>query len=295
MIFRRHSRQSKKFVSRRRLRFASVSLLSIIVVGGLVWLTSYFFSLPQFMISNVLIHGIDEDYASDIRVNVFNTLDGNFFGIIPRANSFIFSRSSIRSVIRENRPEIASVSVAREGLKTILVEIVERQPDSLVCTSYPDFDGGNLALNDPGTCYFADHNGLIFKKAPSFSGKLYKRYYVPQLAQGTSTLLGTVGKQVSDNFASLKRFYDGVAEEGFVVDGMLINDNSDYELYVRDTEKPNQSSGTTVIHFGGKASLDEQLSNLLSFWKHAKSQKPIPSFSDIKLNYPPNIYYTENQ
>lgn len=294
---RRTSSQSKKFTLERRTRIGLFSTLVVVGCGSLIYFCSLIASWSAITISQVNVSGTDREEAEQIEESALASLRGDYLGIFARANSFLYPRSGIRQAIRSTYPAVATAVVARQGLKALSITIEEKHPAALVCVAYPDFDGNDLVLTDPGTCYFADATGYIFKKAPSFSGTVYHTYYIPELAPGTSTTDSVIGTYATstDEFLRIEKFYSGVVADGIRVDAMFMKEGGEYELYARNQSRKGDTEDivdTVVIYFNATGSIDEQLTNLISFWNHMKTVRPVPRFSDIKLQYPPNVYYT---
>lgn len=272
--------------------------LVIIGGGGFIYAGSLLSSWSRITISEITVSGMEEGEAVSVRAAALDSLQGSYLGLFSRASSFLYPRSVIKAEIRRDHPEVASVSVARDGLRTVAIDIVEKEPSALICVTYPDFNGSDLALNDPGTCYFADETGYIFKKAPSFSGTVYHTYYVPDLASGASSTDSVIGRYATTTveFARVQDFYAGVKAAGITVDAVFARSDGEYELYARNITGTRETEiSTVVIYFTTTMDTAEQLSNLVSFWNHMKTTKPQPHFSDIKLQYPPNVYYTVSQ
>jgi hypothetical protein len=83
---------------------------------------------------------------------------------------------------------------------------------------------------------------------------------------------------------------------------VLMEDGGEYELYAHNppafsTTSSDQS--TVVIHFNDAAGLGTERDDLILFWDtmvaKAGASGSMPEWSDIKLQYPPNIDYTETK
>lgn len=293
---RRVSTQSRKFVLQRRLRMAAFSAASIASAALVVWGASWVASWDMFQIREVRVSGIEGSRVDRVRATAVEALQGEYFGIFPRSSSLIYPQEAVRRSVLEGFPEIASVSASRKGLKALEIEVTERAPSAIVCAAYPDWQGDHIALSDPDGCYFVDEQGRVFGVSPSFSGGVYHLYYAPDLSSGPEGSI-PIGAEVAEGkFAELQAFYHGASAAGIYVDALFVREDGEYELYVRNISDSGPDEwATVVIHFGGPASTSEQLSNLISFWNHMKSQRPVPSFGEITLTYPPNVYYTVNK
>ncbi len=291
------SRQSKNFVVKRRARsvmFGGVSVVGVILVLiALSWATSW----KWLSITSVEISGLDQDRAETVHAAVLESLRGRYLGLFVRANTIIYPHQGITQLVRTLAPEAETIDVGHRGLRTIAVSIEEKKPTALICATLPNFDGSDLSLDDPSSCYFTDETAFLYKKAPSFSGTAYNRYYIPELgtltngASSSDSLVGVFATSTAE-FARLQHFYNAAKADGITVDALLMKGTGEYELYAR-----NPSHSTVVIYFNTVAQQDDQLSNLLSFWKHSfgPTRKSLQNleFDSIDVRYGDNVFYRE--
>lgn len=294
---RRHlSRQSKTFAVRRRTR-TMASIVAVVLVAILVIvIPSLLSSWSVFTLTNVQVSGVDQNEATAIHDIAMQAISGKYLGAFSRVNSFIYPKSHIKQLVKQKYPDIETIDVTRADLHTLTVTIHDKIPSALVCATLPDFNGNDLSLEDPGACYFTDATGLIFKKAPSFSGTMYNRYYIPDLASNTgetssTTLVGQYATSTSE-FNRIQQVYSVVKQNDITADAILMKGAGEYELYVRN---PNTSSSTAVVYFNTTSSTTEQVSNLISFWNHsvdvARSKNQRLEFDYIDVRYSPNVYH----
>jgi hypothetical protein len=290
------SRQSKTFSVKRRTRTILSIVADVLVAVLIVVISSLLSSWSVFTLTNVQVSGVGQDEATAINNIAMRAISGKYLGAFSRANLFIYPKTHIKQLIKQTYPDIETVDVARAGLHTLTVIIHDKIPSALVCATLPDFNGNDLSLEDPGACYFTDVTGLIFKKAPSFSGTMYNRYYIPDLASNTddassTTLVGQYATS-TDEFNRIQRVYSVVNQNDIIVDAIFIKGGGEYELYVRN---PDMSSSTVVVYFNTISSTTEQLSNLISFWNHsvdvARTKNERLEFDYIDVRYSPNVYH----
>ncbi len=293
---RSSSHQSKNFTTKRRTRIIVRSVVAIIAVFIVVAVVSIFSSWSVLTLTNVQVSGVNQEEVVAIHDIVMQSLSGKYLGLFSRANYFIYPRSQIKQLIKAAYFEIDTVDITRADWHTVTVSVHEKTPLALVCATLPDFNGNELSLNDPGTCYFVDRSGVIFKKAPSFSGTVYNRYYIPDLASGDNTasstaLIGTYATS-TDKFHIIQQLYATIKQNNIIADAMLMKGGGEYELYIRN---PNTSSSTAVVYFDTISSTTEQLSNFISFWNHtlvtARANKAPVEFDYIDVRYSPNVYH----
>ncbi len=254
-------------------------------------------------ITNVQISGVDEHRVERLHASVMESIQGKYLGLFSRDNIIIFPRRTLQNMIQDTFAEVDTVRVHREGIHTIAVAAKERELAAVICAKFPDFTGKELSLDDPGACYFADVNGFIFKKAPSFSGDIYNRYYIPDLielaaASSTDTIVGQFATS-TEEFTLMQELYDGIKKHEITVDAILMKSGGEYELYARNplTTKTSASdrSSTVVIYFNSASSPDVQIANLVSFWSHmtnaARAKNEPLEFEYIDARYGDNVFY----
>lgn len=295
MRSRYQSRQSRSFVAKRRARLFSRWGIGVILAALLVTLISLFSSWGAFTITSVQVAGVDQSAVSGVHDTVMKAIDGSYLGLFSRDNSWLYPRSTIRRDIGLSYPQALSVDVSRTDRHTLVVSIHEKEPAAVVCATLPDFDGDQVSVTDSGACYFTDYSGVMFKPAPSFTGEVYNRYYIPDLARDgeatSSTFIGSYATSTSE-FKVIQGIYDAVKRNGIVVDAMLMKGGGEYELYVRN---PGAASSTAIIYFNTNSPVNEQVSNLVSFWDYevtsARAKKERLEFDYIDVRYSPNVYH----
>jgi len=151
-------------------------------------------------------HIIDQDAVKD---QVLKDLSGKYIHLFNKSNSFIYPNKLVYKSLISNFPRIETLSVYRDNLKTLHINISERTGSFLYCgASVPD------NKDDVGeNCYFINNDGFIFDHAPYISGDVYFKYYMT-LADGSNSPMGEQMLDVND-FHRIVRFIDGVTSLGF--------------------------------------------------------------------------------
>lgn len=272
------------------------SFAALIIVFLIVGSVAVFSSMGMFTITNIQISGVDNEQVTIIHDSVLQSISGKYVGLFSKANSFLYSKSNIKNIVKSLYFEIDTIDISRADRHTMVVTIHEKIPSGLVCATLPDFNGNELSLDDPGSCYFVDSSGIIFKKAPSFSGTVYNRYYIPDLlggdeASSSDALIGIYATSTKE-FRIIQQLYDSVKQNNIITDAMLMKGDGEYELYIRN---PDMGSSTAVVYFNTISSTTEQLSNFISFWNHAlitaRANKEHIKFDYIDVRYSPNVYH----
>jgi len=159
--------QGERLSARRRLRrrraFFAFGILFLIVLGAIIyglWQNSVRISRVQiFGPPSLEILGV-ASAGDSLSSFAMQTIQGSYFGIIPRDSIFFFPESHIRAGILSNHPEFAAVSIFRNGLTGLSIKTDNRIPVARWCGSAPS----SATTSD---CYFFDAKGFIYSAAAS--------------------------------------------------------------------------------------------------------------------------------
>lgn len=299
------SHQSKKYVDRERRRLILITAGAIVAVAGLLFGFSQLTRLDSLTISSIRLVGVDADIAPAVQAAALNALQGSYLGLFARANTLIYPNMKIRAAVKSVSPRIDSVAIKRDGSQGLEVSITERPASAVICATLPDFSDDSF-ISESGNegCYFSDEQGRILKPAPVFSGQVFKRYYVPALAEATSS---PAKQSPIKEFRSLQDFYSAVGENGILPEAILIKEGGEYELFAHNPPRPSYAkseasstnSDMVVIYFNDDRGFSEQLDNLVSFWKKmttaAQSKHEAIEFEYVDVRYGSNVFYRRIQ
>jgi len=210
----------------RRARRLRLLILFFILFVSITWALAFFSEDRHVIIDKVVITGthiIDQD---EVEKEVRADISGKYVYLFSRANSFIYPRKQIYNNLILNFPRIESLSVSREGLKTLKINIKERVGSFLYCGVIIPENKDDVGEN----CYFINNDGFIFDKAPYFSGNVYFKYYMDLSGGGENPL----GKQMTnvERFHALERFIDGVTSLGFKPIYLTVEPDGTHSLYL---------------------------------------------------------------
>ncbi|HEU0080529.1 MAG TPA: hypothetical protein VFQ72_00685 [Candidatus Paceibacterota bacterium] len=144
-------RQSKLRARRRRRAFY-LCLYAVTAAGLLLSALSYISGLGALAIQEVHVTGASPLSSESIAAVARQDLAGNYISLFSRGNFLLYPRSAIRRDVLA-LPPIQSAKVYRDGVRTLAISVVERQPAAAWCAD----DKG-----DRTGCYSADENGLVF-------------------------------------------------------------------------------------------------------------------------------------
>lgn len=158
-----HFRASqKKRYKRAGAKALFFVFLFVALIGGLAWGSHY----KKLQLVEVEIGGAKVIRNADIKAVALEAVQGNYFYLFSKANSFIYPREGIKAHILKEFPRLQYVALETQGLDTLRVDVVEREPYALWCQK-----------REVEECWFMDEGGYIFDIAPSFSGDAYTRFY----------------------------------------------------------------------------------------------------------------------
>lgn len=151
-VERSSERLAERRRTRRRLGAIAFGVLLCLLLGTLIW------GLRQnsVRISRVEVYGAEASLAT----YATNAMRGNYLGIIPRNSSFFFPEEKIRADILADHPDIAAISIFRNGLTGISIKTNDRTPIARWCGLAP-------ADGVEEYCYVFDSIGYIFATASS--------------------------------------------------------------------------------------------------------------------------------
>lgn len=207
----------------RRLRLLVLcSVLFFSVIGAL----SFFSNNRNVVLNKVTITGTHIIDQEDIEKEVLRNISGKYIYLFSKSNSFIYPNKKIYDNLLLNFPRIEILSVGRDDLNTIHIDIVERKGSYLYCGSTVPENKEEVGEN----CYFINNDGFIFDKAPYFSGNVYFKYYM--LLE--DNISDPMGKQMIgvDRFHELARFIDAITAIGLRPIYISLDQEGTYSLYL---------------------------------------------------------------
>jgi hypothetical protein len=261
-------------------------LAVICIVGVLVVLSCIvlFLKIPFLQISEIDIVGAEAGSVPRMVENVKEQLKGEYIGLIPRSNIFLYPKKGITKALISDFKNIESLSISRKGLSTIAVVVSERTKAALVCEGFHEDDSSGS-----DSCFFSDNDGYVFAKASASSSDSFVRYYI--VTDKGDALLGTNFID-SINFKEIAGFVAGSAKAGIVPLGVLVSEGNQYEMYVKNNDSE------ITVYFDTRSPLSATLSNFVAFWNNTfnasagKKSTTTPTIDYINLRYGNTIFYS---
>jgi len=294
------SRQSKRFINRRRRTVVVVVILVLVSIGSWTWTISRLTDLAFLTIRNIEITA-DPDISIVIDQTVKRSLEGQYLGLFSRSNTLIYPRLSLIDEIKSADPRIESVLIKRKGLNALAVFVTEKIPAAIVCAGLPDEINTQFIISKYlGSCYWADKNGFVYEKTSSKYGTKYNKYFIPDLDVLVGDSIQAMFATSTDEFLLLQSFYDEIRENNIDVQAILMKENREYELYILNPDHGavSDDKSMAVVYFNTSHSLPKQASNLISFWNSmtadARARGETVSFEHIDIRYGSNVSYKRN-
>jgi hypothetical protein len=174
-------------------------------------------------VARVGVEGGDPALASVAR----SALAGTYLGIVPRDSVFFVPARAIRASILAAHPDIAAVSVRRDGLTGVLVKVSPRVPVARWCGLSP-------AEGSDERCYLFDGNGFVYAAADASSTPLNPfRTYVPLLQDAAEPLRATIAH--ANVLPSTFDFARQIGTLGSPVENVVVNGDEVSDLLASGT------------------------------------------------------------
>lgn len=163
MLERTSSGASERYLARRKVRRRRLSIgiiiFALLALGALL----YELNTAALRISHVEVYGGDPALAS----YAYAAMEGSYLGIVPKDSTFFYPAGSIRRAILADHPDIAAVSLFRNGFTGLSIKPSERVAIAKWCGLSPTPPGGDHGSDE--YCYVFDANGYVFAPASASS------------------------------------------------------------------------------------------------------------------------------
>lgn len=284
----RYSQQSASFERKQRRRKIVGYVAGAVSVAVWIFVFVRLSSITTLSINTISVYGAPQEITGAIQSAAYRTIEGDYAGLFSRANSLIYPKSEIVAAIGALSPAVDDVKVKLDGMNNLAISISEKIPAAVVCTGLPDLSDTDTPSNQD--CYLTDSKGLIFAPVGSADTKSYNRYYIPDLPDRK---VAGMYATTTQGFRAIQNFVETLKSADIEVLSTLMADLGNFEVYAHNPD----SYSVVVIHATDVAGLDKQAENLVLFWRRmvaeSRAKKTHLEWDEIKLQYPPNVYYTE--
>ena len=269
--------REKRRTLRRRM-WGLVLALFLVVISGAI----YAAHRPRFQIHTVVVSGnqvLDDD---DLMAKAEEYLVGNYAYIIPHRVSFLYPKDKIKASILAAFPRIHSISVYRENLTTLRIDISEVRGTALWCS-------GDPVIADITTpCYFTDEAAKIISHAPNYSGNVYPRFFGGHIPSGAAPLGQTFLDEKT--FQTLLAFQERMIGFGFNVRAVVIGESGEDAL-VLDVDG-GSTARVRFLHDAVYQTLADNLAAALEKEEFSQAlAKNKGSLEYFDLRFPNKVYY----
>lgn len=282
MLIRKKNRfaSTKRKKEKRRILIIKASVLFFVIL--VVFVLSIFVSkVDKINISKITIKNEESSISeNEIKNIVEKNIDGNFFGLYPKTNVFLYQKNKIETDIYQKFNKIKNVDIENVGFDGIKITIEERSPYSLWCGS---------EIKDEEECYFLDETGYIYSKAPTFSGNVFFKNYgnIKNENPIGATFLG------SEKFKEISFFIKSMKDIDLNPFSFFAKENDDYEVYLEDSSQKYNFSGGKII-FNKSDNLGEIFDNLKTILKENALTKEFDhavQLDYIDLRFGSKVFY----
>ncbi len=214
--------------SRQRRRRRSILKLSLFLagiflfLGGVVW----FFYMPKFRINEISVEGANILDKEQLKEEIAGWLKGKFFKIFPYNNIFIFPQAGITAGLLQKFPVLKKISFTRDFSRKLSVLVEERKAEALWCLdkTSTSTDSGD------DSCAFVDEDGFIFQPAPSFSGRIFLKFFDER------EKISDIGEEMisASEFQELLSFKEFLNQNNMDVSQIVLKDNGEYEVNLKE-------------------------------------------------------------
>ena len=265
----RSSRQ-RKSAKKKAWKTAIVFIVALVSVASAVVL---FFDSRFFRISSIRVEGGSPAIDAQIQSIIERSVAGDFFWFIPKDSFFFFPSSARSKSIAAEFPSIASISVSREGLSSVVATVANRLPYAIACLG-------------SGNCYYADGKGVIFETASSTEGS-FLVYHI-SLPDNTNP----IGIDFLDGgrLQAVSAFVGGLSRLGFADDLVAVSPGGDYDFSLEYTGKgslsapASTSSSTPIMHLiiNETRPFSETLVDFSAFWQEYEASSTKSGSATVK-------------
>lgn len=200
----------------RKQRGILVGILFVVVIA----VSIAFVRVPFLRIRSIDVAGNQLIQSEDVMRVAWDTLQGSTKWGIPKGHIFLMNKQSLASVLTEQFPRIGTITIDRATIRSLVITIKEHPHAFMWCPTQTD-----------RACYFADDTGLVFAKAPYFSGTVFMTFFGGDVVREEpidSRIL--IDTNTFDTVVALVRVFD---DAGFKIEGVTIGTHDEYTLHVQ--------------------------------------------------------------
>lgn len=214
-IKQRTQRKSAQHATRTKTGVV-IGVISALVLGVVIT----FVRLPALRIQSIDVEGNQLIASEEIMEALWQEMRGSTALGIPRSHTILLQQNTLETMLLETFPRIQRVTLEHASLQSLRVMVVEHAHAFMWCPTAVYTD-----------CYFADETGLLFAKAPYFSGNVFLTF-----VGGAVNPESPINSRILDNqdeLAKVTALIKVFTDARFKVSGVTIGNNYEYTLHVQ--------------------------------------------------------------
>ncbi len=252
--FKRVGWRSSTREKKEKSRFSRVIYYFLLVAFTGVVVYVLFFS--RFLeINTIVLNGTEELEKEKVINSVKSSLEGKYFGLIPKNNLILASKNRVVEKILQNFKKISEAKAEKVFPGTLKVEVKERKSLVLWCSG--------------GPCYIVDEKGYAFSNA-DFESSVIKENNLVRLVNLNAKPV-TIGEKVLEE--DYINFVLGIRDEFKKEIGQDIEDEYYTRFQAADEVQIKTREGWDV-YLNGQLPLDKSLETLRIFLEEKISSNP---------------------
>lgn len=151
----RAERRRRRFsISRGQLMVFGVIITGAFFITGIIFLLRW----PKLQVSTVHVTGLSVLTEEEVTKDVFDSIQGSYFGFLPRRSVFLLSTAALQAKIKNDLPRIEEIAIKKAFPHTLKIVIEERKSFGILCAQ--------------SHCVYIDTAGFAYENAPDSSGSL---------------------------------------------------------------------------------------------------------------------------
>lgn len=294
--------QSTKFIEKRRKKRIGAIVISVLLVLGIGIGGVLVARIPFIQIKEIEVSGTSRASHEKVQAVIKEKLIGTYFSLIPRTNILFFPKEESEVALKKEFKDIENISIKRKGFSKINVELGGMIAAALVCEGFHQDE-----IEEMANCFYADKAGYVFSRVststsfsvPVASSSPEFRYYI--VSDKGEGIIGTNFIE-REKFTEMMSFVEGARQAGIPPLGILIAENGQYEMYVKNPRSRSSTTPEITIYFDQRVPLKDTLSNFVAFWGNtfssgssgAAKATTTGTIDYINLRYGNNIFYSNS-
>lgn len=162
-VLKTDTKSPKEAQKKGRKGFSWKKFFIFVGVALLLFGIGYAIRYPGFQVRDISVVGTSVLDVEDIQTYVQDQLVGARLWIFPKTSIFLISEQGLEHSLQSAFPRIETVAVKRSSFHSLEVSINEFDALYLWCRH---------SVED---CYFMDKKGIVYSRAPVFSGTAYPK------------------------------------------------------------------------------------------------------------------------